>query len=135
MQRKINDDQGSSQPHSPGWARVTLFPQISINFSYFFSNFNYFLPHFGPPGVRVSHPGRPWLRHGCVSCPPWKALATPRMCESPTLEGPGYATDDDSINIKLNWQTCRRTARLCDSTTLRMHALYFANIIPSFFII
>ena len=55
--------QGRSQPHSPGWARVPLssfFPQISINFS---SNFTYFLPHFGPPGGRVAHPGRPWLRH------------------------------------------------------------------------
>ena len=51
------------EPHSPGWARVPLssfFPQISINFS---SNFIYFLPHFGPPGGRVAHPGRPWLRH------------------------------------------------------------------------
>ena len=37
-----------------------FFPQISINFS---SNFTYFLPHFGPPGGRVAHPGRPWLRH------------------------------------------------------------------------
>ena len=25
-----------------------------------------FLPHFGPPGGRVAHPGRPWLRH-CLS--------------------------------------------------------------------
>ena len=58
--------QGRSQPHSPGWARVQLFsffPQISINFSYFSSNFSHFLPHFGPPGG-----------------------------QSPTREGPGYAT-------------------------------------------
>ena len=57
---------GRSQPHSPGWARVLLssfFPQISINFSYFSWNFTYFLPHFGPPGGQVAHPGRPWLRH------------------------------------------------------------------------
>ena len=41
-----------------------FFPQISINFSYFFpSNLTYFLPHFGPPGGRVAHPGRHWLRH------------------------------------------------------------------------
>ena len=56
-------DQGRSQPHSPGWARVPLssfFPQILINFS---SNFTYFLPHFGPPGGRLAHPGRLWLRH------------------------------------------------------------------------
>ena len=55
--------QGRSQPHSPGWARVPLssfFPQISIIFS---SNFTHCLPHFGPPGGRVAHPGRPWLRH------------------------------------------------------------------------
>ena len=37
------------------------FPQI--NFSYFSSNFAHFLPHFGPPGGRLSHPERPWLRH------------------------------------------------------------------------
>ena len=58
--------QGRSQPHSPGWARVPLssfFPQIWINFSYSSSNFTYFLPHFGPPGGQVAHPGRPWLRH------------------------------------------------------------------------
>ena len=62
---KLNG-QGRSQPHSPGWARVPLssfFPQISINFSYFSSNFIYFLPHFGPPGGQLAHPGRPWLRH------------------------------------------------------------------------
>ena len=28
-----------------------------------YPNFTYFLPHFGPPGGRVAHPGRPWLRH------------------------------------------------------------------------
>ena len=59
-------EQGRSQPHSPGWARVPLssfFPQILIKFSYFSSNFTSFLPYFGPPGGRVAHP--------------WKALATP----------------------------------------------------------
>ena len=58
-------DQGRSQPHSPGWARVPLssfLPQTSINFSYFSSNIAYFLPHFGLSGGRVAHPGRPWLR-------------------------------------------------------------------------
>ena len=40
-----------------------LFPQIKINFSYFSSNFTYFLPHFGPPGGWVATQGRPWLRH------------------------------------------------------------------------
>ena len=60
---EVLDGAGRSQPDSPGWARVPLssfFPQISINFS---SNFSYFLPHFGPPGGQVAHPGRPWLRH------------------------------------------------------------------------
>ena len=58
--------QGRSQPHNPGWARVPLFsvfPQVLINFSYFSSNFTYFLPHFGLPGGQVAHPGRPWLCH------------------------------------------------------------------------
>ena len=58
--------QGRSQPHRPGWAKVPLssfFPQILIKFSYFSSNFPHILPHFGPPGGRVVHPQRPWLRH------------------------------------------------------------------------
>ena len=36
------------------------FPHFSPKFS---SNFSHFLPHFGSPGGRVAHPGRPWLRH------------------------------------------------------------------------
>ena len=59
-------EQGRSQPHSPGWARVPLssiFLKFWSVFSYFSSNFTYFLPHFSPPGGRVAHPGRPWLRH------------------------------------------------------------------------
>ena len=60
--------QGCSQPHSPGWARVhcttfLFFSSKFDEFSYFSSNFTYFLPHFGPPGGRLAHPGRPWLRH------------------------------------------------------------------------
>ena len=43
------------------------FPHFSSNFDqiflFFRSNFAYFLPHFGPPGGRFAHPGRPWLRH------------------------------------------------------------------------
>ena len=39
------------------------FPHLLINFTYLSSNFSHFLPHFGPPGGRVAHPGRPWLRH------------------------------------------------------------------------
>ena len=54
--------QGSSQPHSPGWARLPLssfFPQIPLSFSYFSSNFLHFLPHFGLPGGRLADPERP----------------------------------------------------------------------------
>ena len=50
----------------PGWARVPLssfFPQILIIYPIFPSNFTHFLPHFGSPGGRLAHPGRPWLRH------------------------------------------------------------------------
>ena len=63
---RLSSLQGRSQPHSPEWARVPLssfFPQSLINFSYFFSDFTCFLPHLGHPGGRVTHPGRPWLRH------------------------------------------------------------------------
>ena len=40
--------------------------QWNKNFSYFPSNFAYFLPHFGPPGRQVAHPGRPWLYVGPI---------------------------------------------------------------------
>ena len=40
-----------------------IFPQIFVIFTYFSSKFSHFLPHFGPPGGRVAHPGRPWLRY------------------------------------------------------------------------
>ena len=40
-----------------------FFPQISIIFLNFSSNFTNFLPHFGSPGGRVAHPGKPWLSH------------------------------------------------------------------------
>ena len=39
------------------------FPQIVNKFSYFSSNFAYFLLDFGPPGGQLAHLGRPWLRH------------------------------------------------------------------------
>ena len=44
-------------------SRTTLFSQILIDFSYFSSNFTYFLPHFGSPGGQVAHPERPLLCH------------------------------------------------------------------------
>ena len=62
--------QGCSQSHSLGWARVPLssfFLQILIIFSYFSSNFSHFLPHFDPPGRRLAHPRRPWLRHWLIA--------------------------------------------------------------------
>ena len=39
----LKQQQGRSQPHSPGWARLPLssfFHQMSINFSHFSSNFS-----------------------------------------------------------------------------------------------
>ena len=57
--------QGRSQLHSPGWARVPLssfFPQILINFSYFFLKLYLFF-----------------------------LILALRVGESPTREGPGYA--------------------------------------------
>ena len=66
-------DQGRSQPHSPGWARVPIssfFPQISIIFSYFSSNCtNFFL------------------------------ISAFRVGESPTREGPGYAAAQDAVCV------------------------------------
>ena len=50
-------------PVGQGFHFPHFFTQILINISYFSSNFIYFLPHFGPPGGRLAHPGRPWLRH------------------------------------------------------------------------
>ena len=75
--------QGCSQPHRVGWARFPLssfFPQILISFSYFSSNFTYFLPHFCPPGGRVAHPGRPWLRHWPLPTPSNSELLHSQEC-------------------------------------------------------
>ena len=58
--------QGRSQPHSPGWARVSLsssFAKILINFFLFFLKLDSFSSSFWPSG---------W-----ASRPPGKALATP----------------------------------------------------------
>ena len=58
--------QGRSQPHSPGWARVPLssfFLKFWSIFLIFRQTLLIFFPHFGSPGGRVAHPGRPWLRH------------------------------------------------------------------------
>ena len=51
------------------------FPQILINFSNFSSNFTYFFPHFGSPGGRFAHPGRPWLHH-CFYCRQYSSTST-----------------------------------------------------------
>ena len=56
--------QGRSQPHSPGWARVPLFSFFLKFWSIFLifpQTLLFFFPHFGSPGGRVAHPGRPWL--------------------------------------------------------------------------
>ena len=63
---ELRANQGRSQPHSPGWARVPLssfFLKISINFSYFFLKLYLFSSSFWSSG---------W-----ASRPPGKALATP----------------------------------------------------------
>ena len=52
-----------------------FFLWFQSNFSYFSSYFTYFLPHFGPPGGRLPHPGRPWLRH-CKDMGSWRVAKT-----------------------------------------------------------
>ena len=72
MQQIKKGEKGCNKPHRSGWARVPLssfFPQISVQFSYFSSNFFYFLPHFGPP---LAHLERSWLRHW--RCSWWSLL-------------------------------------------------------------
>ena len=59
-------NQGRSQPHSSGWARVPLssfFLKLWSIFLIFPQTLLIFFPHFGSPGGRVAHPGRLWLRH------------------------------------------------------------------------
>ena len=46
----------------PGGQEFPL-SSFSPKFHNFSSNFSHFLPHFGSPGGRLAHPGRPWLRH------------------------------------------------------------------------
>ena len=63
--------QDRGQPHCPGWARVPLsqfFLKSRLSFLIFPQTFTHFLPHFGPPGGRVAHPGRPWPRHWLTEC-------------------------------------------------------------------
>ena len=40
-----------------------FFLKSRLSFLIFPQTFTHFLPHFGPPGGRVAHPERPWLRH------------------------------------------------------------------------
>ena len=71
FQCKISLNQGRSQPHCPEWARFPLcsfFLKILINSTHFSSKCSNFLPHFGPLGGQVAHPGRPWLRY-CTEHP------------------------------------------------------------------
>ena len=55
-----------------GAGRRKLQPNLAPT-PYFSSNFTHFLPHFGSPGGRLAHPGRPWLRHCSL---PTKATGT-----------------------------------------------------------
>ena len=60
--------QGRSQPHRPGWTRFPLssnFNQLDLFFLKTFS----FSSSFWPPGGRIAHQGRPWLRY-CGSIKP-----------------------------------------------------------------
>ena len=59
----IDFEQGHSQPHRPGWARVLLSSFFSSNFNKFFLKLYLLSSSFWPSG---------W-----ASCPPGKALATP----------------------------------------------------------
>ena len=49
---------GGQEFHLPHLLSFLIFPQT----------FTHFLPHLDPPGGRVTHPGRPWLRH-CIGRP------------------------------------------------------------------
>ena len=45
-----------------------FFLKSRLSFIIFPLTFTHFLPHFGPPGGRLAHPGRPLLRHwACVN--------------------------------------------------------------------
>ena len=92
-----SDNQGRSQPHSPGWARVPLssfFLEIWIKFSYFSSNCSHFLPHFDPPGGQVAQKSRP----------PGKTLATPLV----TITNNTGQKKNDAIVVKYA-TNCGRT--------------------------
>ena len=83
--RTMDVCQDRSQALTPGWARYKHFlnpSSFSCRFSHFSSNFLHFLPHFGLPGGRLAHPGRPWLRHWCL----W-LVARPWMCIKPLFGG------------------------------------------------
>ena len=69
----VCDNQGRSQPHSSGWARVPLssfFPQVLIDFSLIF-----------PQTLLI-----------------FFLILALRVGDSPTQRGPGYATGDNSVN-------------------------------------
>ena len=55
-QGDIQSRVGKTEFHFPNF-----FPKFWSFLSYVSSNFSDFLPHFGPIGERVAHPGRPWL--------------------------------------------------------------------------
>ena len=64
--------QGRSQPHSPGWARVPLS-------SFFSSNFDQFILFF----LKLYSFSSSFWFSGWAACPPGKALATPLLLRHP----------------------------------------------------
>ena len=59
LQDEIGGQQAVASLSLPGGQ----FSSFSCIFPHFPSIFLHFLPHFGLPGGRLAHPGRPWLRH------------------------------------------------------------------------
>ena len=77
LEKQRDNSQGRSQPLTPDWARqghFINFSSFSCRFSHFTSKFAHFLSHFGLP-----------------------------VCDSPTREGPGYATDN-SLLLGINYR-------------------------------
>ena len=97
------------------------FPHFFLKFLSFSSNFAYFLPHFGPPGGRVAHPGRPWLCHchlelhnkylgfwNSTSGPVWKWRLKWRNSGSPIERSVAHGTLIDAPRYPYPWKQCKR---------------------------
>ena len=99
--RDIHPVQGRSQPHSPGWARVPLssfFLKSRLSFLIFPQTFTHCLPHFGTPGGRVAHPGRPWLRH-------WSCSQSNKIARTDRKQCGG---------LGVVWAECKHSASWCN---------------------